>query len=215
MEFVEEQTAAGGTGLRASKEPGEPTWCWQTISHLQRIWESLTLDYDRYMETWSEAEEHKVWEKVPYDNPFGSKDEMLKQLAIGDDKQAQRRIAVQPIARRVRLWAHGGDRRSDDFKLTAGQLEKTQGGNSKEYLMRRLFVKDYPLYERVERGELTAKAAAREAGLLPVAATPSRRVTLGDDVGRLADALNAHYTPDQFTDLSRRMLQLRRASRRG
>ena len=60
--------------------------------------------YDRYLEAWAEAEGQRVWEKVPYDNPFGTKEEMLRQLALGDDKQAQRHSAVQPIARRAVSW---------------------------------------------------------------------------------------------------------------
>ena len=31
--------------------------------------------YDRYLEAWAEAEGQRVWEKVPYDNPFGTKEE--------------------------------------------------------------------------------------------------------------------------------------------
>ncbi len=215
MVFAEEQTQAGATGLRASKEPGDPTWCWQTISYLQRIWESLALDYENYMTTWNEAEEHKVWEKVPYDNPFGTKEEMLRQLAIGDDRQAQRRISVQPIAKRVRLLTHGGDRHSDGFKVTGGNLETPTRGNARDYLLYRLFQDYYPVFERWERGEFrSVKAAAREAGIVDAVPTPVRRVALGADIGRLASALSDHYSPDQFAELNRRMLQLRRQARR-
>ena len=56
---------------------------------------------DRYLEAWAEAEGQRLWEKVPYDNPFGTKEEMLRQIALGEDKQAQRHLAVQPIARRA------------------------------------------------------------------------------------------------------------------
>ena len=83
-QILSEQDQAGISGPRALKEPGEPLWCWQTISALQTQWKSLNLDYSLYMQTWQDAEEHKVWEKIPYDAPYGSKEEMLRRLEIGD-----------------------------------------------------------------------------------------------------------------------------------
>ena len=81
------------------------------------------MDYEKYMEVWSEAEEHRVWEKVPYDAPFGTKEEMLHQLAVEDDKGAQRYMRVQSIAaraKRVRLQgrSNANGNRGDEY-LTA------------------------------------------------------------------------------------------------
>ena len=212
MAFVEEQNEAGASGLRDGKDPSDPQWCWQTISYLQGLWQSLNLDHDRYMAGWSEAEEHKVWEKIPASTPFGSKEEMLKQLELGDDKQAHRRLSVQPIARKVRLkLEHGGDRRSDGFHVYRDKLE-TKGGTKSEYLLGRILEKSPDTFERWERGDLpSVRAAAREAGIEFV--KPRRTVTLGSNVDRLAAALQAHYTQEQFTELARRMLLLRRAGR--
>ena len=101
MDFLDEQAQAGGSGLRALKKPGDPQWCWQTISRLQSLWTSLNLDFESYMTAWAEADENRVWEKVPYDNPFGTKEEMLRQLSIGDDEAAKKRVACQAIAARA------------------------------------------------------------------------------------------------------------------
>ena len=212
MVFIEEQTVAGASGLRATKEPGDPQWCWQTISYLQGIWQSLSLDYDRYMEAWTEAEEQKVWEKVPYDDPFGTKEEMLHQLAIGDDNQAQRRMKVQPIAKRVRM-KHGGDRRSEDFQGSHANLEPLKRGATADYIMERVLELDSSVFERWARGDLSARAAALEVGLKFV--ERKRTVTLGSNVTRIAEALHSHYGPDDFADLNRKMLQLRRQAGRG
>ena len=210
-DFVDEQTSASGSGLRALKQPGDPQWCWQTISRLQSLWQSLNLDYDHYMTAWNEAEDHKVWDRVPYEMPFGSKEEMLRQLAIGDDRQAQRRMSVQPIARRVRL-KHGEDRRSREFQDYNCNLEKSKQGNSREYILSRLYQDHYAIFERWERGEFrSVQAASREAGIELV--KPRRTVTLGSNVSRLADTLHGHYTDEEFTELSRRMLQIRRQRR--
>ena len=202
--FVEEQNEAGASGLRVLKEPGDPAWCWQTISYLQTIWKNLDLDYGRYLAAWAEAEEHKVWEKVPYDAPFGSKEEMLKQLEIGDDKQAQRRIQVQPIARRVRKrYSHGSDRRSKEFQVYHEKLE-TQEGTSNRYLLDRILHTSLDIFERWERGEFRSVAAAAEAAGIEWVKRP-KTMTLSENVERVADRLRSHYSPEQLQRIMERL----------
>ena len=195
--FLDEQEQAGISGLRASKEKGDKQWCWQTISHLQTIWKSLDLDYKRYITTWEDAQEHKVWEQVPYENPFGSKEEMLKQLEIGDDTQAKQRIDVQPMAARVRRLAkHGGDRRSKAF----------QHGTNPDYILLRLLRDNPDIFERWEMGEFpSASAAAAEAGLEWV--KRPKTLTLGKNVERVADRLRAHYTPEELQRIRDRLAE--------
>lgn len=180
-DFLEEQTIAGGSGLRALKTPGDPQWCWQTISRLQSLWVSLNLDFESYMTAWAEAEEHEVWEKVPYDNPFGSKDEMLLQLEIGDETAAKNRVACQAIAARaMRPW--GGRR------------------NKSDYVVARI-ARDHPdILERMKKGDFQSMAeAAREAGIQT--AKPRKTVTLSDKVEQVAERLKEHYTPEQIRQL--------------
>ena len=193
--FLDEQEQAGISGPRASKEKGDKQWCWQTISHLQTIWKSLDLDYKRYLTTWEEAEEYKVWEQVPYETPFGSKEEMLKQLAIGDDTQAKQRIDVQPIAARVRrLHRHLEDPRGKDFRR----------GTNPDYILLRLLHDNPDIFERWERGEFpNAAAAAAEAGLEWV--KRSKTLTLSKNIERVADRLRAHYTPDELQRIRDRL----------
>ena len=205
MTFQEEQTEAGVSGLRATKEKGDKQWCWQTISYLQTIWKSLDLDYKRYIETWEEAEEHKVWEKVPYDNPFGSKEEMLKQLAIGDDTRAKQRIDVQPIAARVRRkYGHGGDRRSKAFQGYHDNLEKPQRGTNPDYLLGRILNTRPDIFERYEMGWFPSAAAAAAAAGIEWVKRP-KTLTLGKNVERVADRLKTHYTPDELQRIRDRL----------
>ena len=212
VELTEQDMA--NVGPRDTKEPGSPTWCWQTVSLLQNMWASLDLGEARYEEVWQQADANRIWEKIPEDNPFGTKEEMLKQLEVGDYQQARRRLSLQPVARQVRRkFEHGGDRRSEDFQVDKYQLEN-QGGTSRDYLLARLYHQHYDIFERWERGEFRSiQAAAREAGLGVQKAR--RTVTLGNNIDRLATALHGHFTPDQFTELSRRMLQLRRQGKQG
>ena len=176
--FLDEQAAAGGSGLRALKRPGDPQWCWQTISRLQSLWKSLNMDFESYMTTWGEAEEHKVWEKVPYQEPFGTKDEMLRQLEIGDDEAAKGRVACQAIAARASRYTGRPD-------------------NSSDYLVARIARNSPDVLERMQKGEFSSMAAAaREAGI--ELAKRGKTVTLSDNVERVADRLRGHYTPEQL-----------------
>ena len=213
VELTEQDMA--NVGPRDLKEPGSPTWCWQTVSLLQTMWSSLDISEARYEEVWQQADEQQIWEKIPEDNPFGTKEEMLSQLAVGDYQQARRRLSLQPVARKVRRkFEHGGDRRSEEFQDYNCNLETPRQSNSRDYLLARLYHQRYDIFERWESGEFrSVRAAAIEAGL--VVPQTKRTVTLGSNVDRLADALHGHYTPEQFTELSRRMLQLRRQDRRG
>ncbi len=80
---VSEQREASD-GPRVMKDDSDPTKSWQTISYLQIVWQSLQVDIDRYKEAWEEAERLRPWERVPYDEPYGTKEEMLRRLALGD-----------------------------------------------------------------------------------------------------------------------------------
>ena len=205
--FVEEQDRAGASGLRVLKEPGNPEWCWQTVSYLQTIWKHLDLDYNRYIAAWSEAEQHKVWEKVPYDSPFGSKEEMLKRLELGDDKQAQRRIEVQPIAHKVRRkygLGRGGDRRSKEFQHSPANFETPKYGANPDYLLGRILNTRPDIFERWERGEFPSAAAAAAAAGIEWVQRP-KTLTLSQNVERVADRLRAHYTPDELQRIRDRL----------
>ena len=173
QQLLNEQDAASMTGPRVLKEPGEILWCWQTISALQSMWKSLNLAYDQYMRTWAEAEEHAIWEKIPPDNPFGTKDAMLEQLDVGDEVAAKARVAVQAIASRP-LKRHGG------------------------HLSR--IARDYPeIFRRMQNGEFSSvAAAAREAGIMK---PRTKTVSLSPNVERVAGNIKKHYTPEQLATL--------------
>ena len=193
-ELIEQQEAASMEGPRALKEPGDVLWCWQTISALQSIWKSLNLDYDRYTRVWAEAEEHAIWEKIPQDKPFGTKEAMLKALEAGDDSAARHRIAVQAIAARP-LLKHGGPSK----KKNRPSYTKVGYGGSIDKISARL-ARDYPeIWERMKRGEFASAAdAAREAGLK---VDQPKSIRLHTDVNRVAANIKKHYTPEQVTAL--------------
>ena len=170
-----EQQEAGVSGPRALNEPGSPVWCWQTISHLQTLWKSVDIDLRLYEKTWVEAEEHRVWEKVPYEQPYGSKERMLEALEVGDVPAARVRVAAKAMT--AIPTRHGKRNLTDRIAYDAPDV-----------------------WERMKQGEFKSVAeAARAAGIK--LAKPKKTVTLSDKVERVAERLKEHYSQEQILQL--------------
>ena len=197
------------SGPRTMKEPGSPEWCWQTIGHLQLMWEFFEASGGNYLSVLEEAKEHRVWEVVPEGNPFGTKEKMVAALNIGDENAARdrlRREALQAVALRSKP---GQPAKDENYALEHNSFG---GSKSTAYLMARI-ARDKPdVLERVKAGEFKSAAEAARAAGIEVRRT--KTTSLSDDVTRLAARLRDHYTPEQFTALARRMLELRREGRR-
>ena len=194
-----EQELASMEGPRDLKERGSVEWSWQTVSALQHMWQSLHLNYENYTTILDEAREHRIWEKIPPDDPYGSEANMLKQVEIGNDKDAQKRMKIQTLAATARkIQQHGGDRHSEEFQDYLGNLETPRQGNTSEYILG-LVARDNPeFFAQVASGELSftsAAATARAAGV----GLPTRRPTLSlsDNVDRVADRMKAYCDPEQ------------------
>ena len=161
-------------GNRALKTPGSVSWCWQTITALQFMWQNLEVCHDSYIQTWREAEEHAVWEKVPPDNPYGSKEAMLAQLRMGDEGYANAKVAgLASMA--------------------------NEGGSKADYLTARI-ARDHPeIHRRLINGHFkSVSEAARAAG---IHRTRPKSVGLVSDVNRVAANIKKHYTPEQVEAL--------------
>lgn len=185
------------SGPRTMKEPGSPEWCWQTIGHLQLMWKFFESAEVSYLTVLEEATDHKVWEIVPEGNPFGSKENMVSVLNIGDEQAARERLrreALQSAALRVQRNPSFAKANTIDRLLTSIARERPD------------------ILDRAQQGEFKSVAEAAKAAGIDVRRT--KTVTLSPNVDRLANRLIAHYTPDQFTALARRMLQLRREEKR-
>ena len=76
------------------KDPGSPAWCWQTVSLLQNMWGSIDFSVNRYQEIWKAAEEYRIWEKIPYEAPYGSVEVMKEKLKVGDAAEARAKTAL-------------------------------------------------------------------------------------------------------------------------
>ena len=190
-----EQDLASMEGPRAMREPGSPEWCWQTVSALQHMWNSLIMNYDRYITILGEADEYRVWEKVPYDDPFGTREEMLKQVEIGDGKDAQRKMRIQTLAAQAREL----QKRGADHPI------RTKPRNSSEQMMSLIATEHPDILQRIADEEFaTMIDAARAAGIERT--KPRKTVTLSDNVDRVADTLKSYYTPEQIRRIRERLV---------
>jgi hypothetical protein len=68
---------AASTAPRGSRKPGSPLWCYQTLNLLKHSYQSLNVDHESFAKYLAELREHKAWEKVPFEHPYGSEAKML------------------------------------------------------------------------------------------------------------------------------------------
>ena len=198
-----DQDIASMEGPRILKDPGSVEWSWQTVSALQHMWQSLHLNYAHYMTILSEAEEYRIWEIIPPDTPYGTKENMLQHVEIGDSKDAQKRMKVQTLAAQATALQRVGANQHEVGGATGHPLLK-KGSHNSDYLLARI-ARDRPdILERVKAGEFdSVRAAAREAGI--IAMRPKKTVTLSDDVARVADVLRSHYGSEQLRQIVERL----------
>jgi hypothetical protein len=93
-----------------------------------------------------------------------------------------------------KLSEHGGDHKSEEYQVDNVNL-KAIGGNSEPYTIRRL-KRDRPeLAEKVLNGELSANAAAIEAGFR------KKTVTVTLEPRSISRTLTRHLSRDEINDL--------------
>ena len=185
-------------GNRSLKAPGSVEWSWQTTTALQFMWQNLELCHDSYLRIWQEAEKYTIWEKVPPDKPYGSREVMLEELRIGDEDGANAKVAAL-AAIALPMKGHDGDRRrGQDAGSHTDKTSKSRSWNS-GYLARRI-ARDHPdVQRRLLNGEFKSFAdAARAAGIYR---EKTKHVGLVDDVKRVAANIRKHYAPEQVQAL--------------
>ena len=172
LELTEQDMA--NVGPLELKDPGSPAWCWQTVSLLQNMWGSIDYNVARYTEVWATAEEYRIWEKIPYEAPYGSVEVMKEKLKVGDAAEARAKTALLVI------------------QVPPGRSRKS------DYIAARI-KRDHPeIAQRMERGEFkSASEAARAAGIY----NRPKTITASPDKGKLADSLLKVYGVDGCQEL--------------
>lgn len=178
------------SGPRQLKKLGSPAWCLQTVLYLK--------DHVRHVdEQWRQADQIldelitvRAWEKIPPEHPYGSLDAMLHANTGLYTREIRQRI------REAKLAAQGRPKKGDIITFSSGDR-----GTSETYTIRRLRRDRPDLADLVEQGDLSANAAAIEAGFRP--RTKTVRV---DDPESAARSLRIHMKPDARRALARLLL---------
>ena len=172
LELSEQDMA--NVGPLELKDPGSPAWCWQTVSLLQNMWGSIDHNVARYAEIWATAEEYRIWEKIPYESPYGSVEVMKEKLKVGDAAEARAKTAL--------LVIEAPPRRKRGSDYIADRLKR-----------------DHPeIAQRMERGEFKSAAeAGRAAGIY----NRSKTITASPDKGKMANSLLQVYGVDGCQEL--------------
>ena len=72
------------TAPRSSRLPGSAEWCYQTLELLKVSYKHFNIDHRRFAQYLAELREHKAWEKIPVDHPYGDRSGAVSQgLPIG------------------------------------------------------------------------------------------------------------------------------------
>lgn len=108
--------------------------------------------------------------------------------------------AVLDLIVQEEIGQHGGDRRSEEFKVLNTNVEKEdkrKSSDNAEYALRRLR-KDAPeLHQRVLSGDLSPHAAMVEAGFR------KKTITVPAEVEQAAEALKRHFTDAELHCIAR------------
>jgi hypothetical protein len=178
---------------RNARVPGSPEWCYQTMSLLKFSYRHVGADQTDFRHYLNELREHRAWEKVPVDDPYGSEEKMLvaelgkrieeitAELAVAaqdvDAIKAQTRDAADEAnlrpAHRPAITVNTTNSDVDSFK-------PRPRGNSIDAALRRLRhagegdERVAAIQARVLAGEITAHAGMVEAGFRKKAASRKR-----------------------------------------
>jgi hypothetical protein len=183
------------------KEPGSVEWCYQTANALQYLWTRAEPAYERYLEILREADEHRIWEKVPPDSPYGSRAAFLQAIGIGNEDAVERRrqemeimaLTVGPSQK------HGTNQHTREGGCAHEHNLKWESNSAKALTAR--IARDRPdILERMKVGEfLSARQAAIAAGII----NPQRKHELPHDPSRAAEFLKKWFTQEDLAKIVR------------
>lgn len=154
-------------GPRQLKDPSSAAFAWQTISLLKTRYQSKATSEKNWTQTLEEAEQYRVYERVPEEKPYGSLDAMLlAEIGVTADESkkdvSNRQQAAQQAARENTEAALnvGANQHTTEDRTKTETVLSSDGSNSKTRRIRRLR-RDHPeAAERLEAGEFKSVAAA-------------------------------------------------------
>lgn len=187
---------AAQIGPRQMKDPNSPEFAWQTVALLKVYYQSKEVSEQRWRNVLAEAEQHRIYEKVPEGKPYGSLDAMLLAEIGRTAEQSIKDMANNPevppmttLAEAMKEVAAIKPRAEDGtFEkreepsgvMNTARTDTVRGSTNAEYLVRRLkrdaAERKAPNHKqakvalaKLQSGELkSARAAAIAAGIIRV-----------------------------------------------
>lgn len=189
------------TAPRNAREPGSPEWCYQTMNLMKHSFQSIQSDHQRFENYLDELREHRAWEKVPIDAPYGSEERMLE-VEIGKHiEQIQEDLAAAKRVQKAALVTTGKVMSEGRPKLgnlpSFSQRERASQNGVSPRTQRRLdaIARQRPdLLEEVRAGRLSANRAALEAGI-------DREPSAFERLQRAIERFGSELTPEERQQL--------------
>ena len=169
---------------RASKDPNSYEYARQMVYVLRGAWERTSFNFKHWNKELAEARKNKIWRNH---NPAYDTIEDFLAAEVGySDGELSRKIEQAKEA--GPLQQAGGDRKSEEAKDHIRNTNMKTCTQDLTYTLRRLLRDKPKLFAKVEAGELSANAAAIEAGFRH----PMIQVR-ADDYDAAIAKVNKHY----------------------
>jgi hypothetical protein len=157
-------------GPRTLKTPGSPEWCWQTVDYLKNCYRHVEEQYRQVDQVIEDLERVEAWKVIPPGNPYGSLERLLEAEGLKLEEVRRKSAAARANDLKGKTINSGdgpmpkGDNANCDNVTVRGE---TDGGNSADYLTRRI-VRDHPdIAEKMRNGEYkSVRAAALDAKIV-------------------------------------------------
>jgi hypothetical protein len=108
-------------GPRTLKDPKSPAFAWQTLALLKTVYGGHRNTLERFEKILAEADQFRIYDRIPEDAPFGSMDAMLRvELGVESVEAAQKAKTAQQLANdedTPEAGEHGGTREGAGRKM--------------------------------------------------------------------------------------------------
>lgn len=198
MQDRHREAVAAAPVPRNARVPGSPEWCYQTMSLLKHSYRDIRIDQDSFAHYLNELREHRAWEKVPVDHPYGSEAKMIEaelgkrieevELELDTAKQdlhAQKNKVLDVTTPDLKE-AHR-PKNEDKPDTQKNDVRLKHYGNTNTYAIAKLRRDRPDIHARVLAGELTANAGMVEADFRKKA--PSKKKTILQKIQKLLPQL--------------------------
>lgn len=187
--------------------PGTPEKAYQSVIRAKMLWSFRLRDVDSWqavIDDW--CDDPPAWERIPEFKPYGTPRAMIEaevcenydaflafiEMVLGTEYGAKLR---EPLAPADHPGTGRGNKTIDNYQSFSVD---TEGGTSREYLLRRLHRDRPDILKRLDAGELrSVRAAAIEAGIVK----NERRVSIPLDPYKAAQTIRRTFTPEQVDEL--------------